>query len=136
MRLALALTSMMICSASFAFDRPPVGADIDERKEVSLLRSVPEACLSLSFGDVALLVSGERMNSLIRAKPEKWSAEPERLAAIRASRAEMLLSLPRGLADSWGCQTVAVPISQDVEYLLVSEIEEGTVVIPPESKRI
>jgi hypothetical protein len=129
MRFTTFITSIIFCGTSFAFDRPSEGVDVDERREVRLLRSPPKACLSLPFGDFALLLSVDRMNSLIYAEPEKWSSEPERLAAIAARRAAALLSVPRRPADSLSCQALAAPIPEEVKFLLINEIEEGAAAI-------
>lgn len=123
------LASAMLCGLSLAFARPPVGANIDERREIALVRTLPKACLSLSFGEFSLLISGEKIKSLIHAKPDKWRSEPERLATIAAGRAQALLSMSSGSADSSGCQVISASVPEDVKYLLVSEIEEGSVAV-------
>jgi hypothetical protein len=129
MRLLMLAALLFASGQLFAYDRPEPGGNVSERRIVTL-KTIPteEDCVSIRLGTYLLMLSKKRLSDLVSSGLSNWKTEQERLAAIAARRAEMILQRAKQEVDATGCQTVDV-LDQDSKYVLLHELEEGEALV-------
>lgn len=85
--------------------RPESGITVDETRTISLLRDIPNQCMSLELDGLTIIFDRTIAESdAVFSLDRTWKTEKERMAVIKRDRARDMLSLLTDERDKSGCQ--------------------------------